>query len=127
MNKISEKYEKNLVEPVDIFHEDQHKLVTNSEQDKNKIWDGIFIGINTGWDLKAKIYARVKVENRVVNAEIGYEDRKFLQKYVPIGSKLSLKFYKDTWHLVDLKKSKSEFHRNIVISTLRTDDQQKRS
>ena len=127
MNKISEKYEKSLVEPVDIFHEDQHKLVANSEPDKDKIWGGIFIGINTGWDLKAKIYARVKVENKIVNAEIGYEDRKFLQKYVPIGSKLSLKFYKDKWHLVDLKKSKSEFHRNIVISTLRDSDQNKRS
>ena len=86
MNKISEKYEKNLVEPVDIFHEDQHKLVTNSEQDKNKIWDGIFIGINTGWDLKAKIYARVKVENRIVNAEIGYEIASFYRNTFPSGA-----------------------------------------
>ena len=119
--KISKKSEGNLVEPVDIFHEDQQKSAT-SESDKNKIWNGIFIGINTGWDLKAKIYARVKVENKIVNAEIQYEEREFLRKYVPIGSKLSLKFDKDQWHIVNLKKSKSEFHRNIVISTMRRTD-----
>lgn len=121
MNKIRDGKEKSLAEPVDIFHEDQQNQITGNEPVKNKICDGIFIGINSGWNSRAKIYAMVKVENKVINAEIQYKDRGFFQKYVPIGSKLSIEFYNDKWHLVNLKKTESEFHKNIVISTVRRD------
>lgn len=118
MNRKADSGEKRLVETVDDNPADQHKQPAREVSAQKNIYDGIFIGINSVWNIDAKIYATIKVENNIVNAEIRREDRDFLQRYVPIGSKLTVSVHKNKWSLVNLKKSTSEYHKNIVINTL---------
>ncbi len=119
MNKIVNREDNNsLVETLDIFQTDHPKQAVNKGLAQDNTYDGIFVGINSGWNIKAKIHAKIKIENKIVNAEICRDEREFLQRYVPIGSKLTIEFKKNKWCLANLKISKSEFRPNIVINDL---------